>query len=127
MKSLKSVELRPGDVSGAAFKEYSGNDCRFWIDSNGAYYVGESSETAELVGSLEDVQDYLLSFIEPDIPDNVMDAIAVLMNDDIREKVHGELAPCTNIGFLARYCELAPDFADVLNSEFSIDISTYQN
>ena len=62
------------------------------------------------------------SLKKSDITDNVMDAIVVLMDDVIREKVHGELAPCTNREFLVRYCELVPEFADVLNSEFSIDI-----
>lgn len=120
---LKRVELRPGDVSEAAFEEYSGNDCRFWVDTEGTYYVGESAGTAELVGSLEDVQGYLMSFVEQqDVEDDIMDAIVVLMDDDVREKVHGELAPCTNREFLVRYCELVPEFADVLNSEFSIDI-----
>lgn len=59
---------------------------------------------------------------KPDITDNVMDAIVVLMDDDIRERVHGELAPCTNRDFLVRYCELVPEFEDVLNSEFGICI-----
>lgn len=62
------------------------------------------------------------SLKKSDITDNVMDAIVVLMDDVIREKVHGELASCTNREFLVRYCELVPEFADVLNSEFSIDI-----
>lgn len=33
-----------------------------------------------------------------------MDAIAVLMDDETREKVHRELAPCEPIEFLKRYC-----------------------
>lgn len=35
-----------------------------------------------------------------------MDAIAVLMDDETREKVYRELAPCEPIEFLKRYCEL---------------------
>ena len=31
------------------------------------------------------------------------------MDDDIREAVHAELAPCTNEEFLTRYLELAPE------------------
>lgn len=34
------------------------------------------------------------------------DAIAELMDDEIREQVHAELAPCTEEEFFARYCEL---------------------
>lgn len=37
------------------------------------------------------------------------EALSGMMDDDIRERVHGELAPCTNVEFLARYLELSPD------------------
>ena len=30
------------------------------------------------------------------------------MDDDAREEVHDELAPCTNKQFLKRYLEIAP-------------------
>ena len=51
-----------------------------------------------------------------------MDAIAVLMDDETREKVHRELAPCEPIEFLKRYCELEPSFEAVLKNEFGIEI-----
>lgn len=51
-----------------------------------------------------------------------MDAIAVLMDDETREKVHHELAPCEPIEFLKRYCELEPNFESVLKDEFNIVI-----
>lgn len=52
-----------------------------------------------------------------------MDAIVPYMDDDIREKVHFELAPCEPVDFLKRYLELDkdPDFWDVLENEFNID------
>lgn len=59
---------------------------------------------------------------EEEIDNNVMDAIAALMDDETREKVHYELAPCSNAAFLKRYCELEPDFEKVLKSEFSIKL-----
>ena len=37
------------------------------------------------------------------------DYIAAMMDDEIREQVHCELAPCTNEDFLIRYLELSPD------------------
>lgn len=46
-----------------------------------------------------------------------MEAIAMYMDTDAREHVHYELAPCTNEDFLKRYCELEPDFADLLQDE----------
>lgn len=51
----------------------------------------------------------------------MMDAIAVYMDDSKREQVHRELAPCTPEEFLTRYCELDPDFEDLLKSEFSFE------
>lgn len=48
---------------------------------------------------------------------------AGLMNDSLREKVHAELAPCTNDQFVQRYCQLDPGFADTMYNEFKIDVS----
>lgn len=56
------------------------------------------------------------------ITNALMEAIASYMDDNNRERVHCELAPCTNEEFLIRYCELEPDFADLLQNIFSIDM-----
>lgn len=53
---------------------------------------------------------------------DLMDAIAIYMDDEKREQVHNELAPCSPEEFLKRYCELDEDFADLLESEFSIEL-----
>lgn len=45
--------------------------------------------------------------------------IALYMDDDLREQVHAELAPCSPKEFLARYLELDPSFQDLLDTEFS--------
>ncbi|WP_418311438.1 hypothetical protein [Phocaeicola sp.] len=50
--------------------------------------------------------------------DKYWEAIVNMMDDDIRECVADELAPCTNEEFLKRYLELDPEFQDVLDSEF---------
>lgn len=39
---------------------------------------------------------------------NLWDAVANIMDDDTREEVSRELAPCTEAEFLARYLEVAP-------------------
>lgn len=39
-----------------------------------------------------------------------LDAMARIMDDDKREQVHVELAPCEPKEFLTRYLELDPDF-----------------
>lgn len=56
------------------------------------------------------------------IDQKTIDAIAVYMDDDKREQVHFELAPCDPEEFLKRYLELDPDFEDVLKSDFNISI-----
>lgn len=56
------------------------------------------------------------------IDQKTMDAIAVYMDDDKRERVHFELAPCEPEEFLKRYLEIDPDFENVLKSEFSIEL-----
>lgn len=53
---------------------------------------------------------------------NNWDAIVNLMDDDIKEKVHFEMAPCTEEAFLQRYLQLDPDFENVLQTEFRIDV-----
>lgn len=47
-----------------------------------------------------------------------LSVIAMYMDENIREQVHFELAPCTPYEFLNRYCELDENFIDTLNSEF---------
>ena len=51
------------------------------------------------------------SFIEPEeaVKQMQWNAIVQMMDDDTREKVHDELAPCTELEFLIRYLELAPE------------------
>ena len=38
-----------------------------------------------------------------------LDTMTNYMDDDTREAVHNEIAPCADIEFLTRYLELAPD------------------
>ena len=51
-----------------------------------------------------------------------LNIVAAYMDDDIREQVASELAPCEPGEFLARYCDLVPDFEDLLEDEFSIEL-----
>lgn len=46
---------------------------------------------------------------ESELPfSRIWEIVASFMDDDIREQVHAELAPCTERDFLARYLELSP-------------------
>lgn len=61
------------------------------------------------------------------ISQNLMDTIAIYMNDEICEKVHFELAPCTPEEFLKRYIELDSEFEELLYKEFGIEEETNEN
>lgn len=54
------------------------------------------------------------------INNDLMDTIASYMDDDIREQVHAELAPCSNEEFLDRYTDLDESFITLLKNEFGI-------
>lgn len=44
---------------------------------------------------------------------SAMPLLAVIMDTAIREKVHNELAPCTNEEFINRYLEYDPSFKTI--------------
>lgn len=46
------------------------------------------------------------------------DTIASYMDDEIREDIHQELAPCSEVEFFREYMERDPEFIDLLRSEF---------
>lgn len=57
-----------------------------------------------------------------DLDDGLWEAIVGYMDDDIRENVHNDLAPCSPDLFLREYTKRDPDFVDLLKSEFSIEM-----
>ena len=52
----------------------------------------------------------------------IMDLIATYMDDDKRERVHMEIAPCTHEAFIKRYCEYDPEFEETLKIEFGVEL-----
>ena len=57
-----------------------------------------------------------------ELTEEVLNTIAYYMDDDKRERVHFELAPCEPEEFLKRYLELDSDFEELLNNEFGIEV-----
>ena len=51
-----------------------------------------------------------------------MDVIASYMDDEIREDLHLEMAPCEPEEFLKAYVERDPDFEELLKTEFYIKL-----
>jgi len=56
------------------------------------------------------------------LTEDFLNDIAVYMDNDKREQVHFEIAPCDPEEFLKRYLEIDSDFEGVLRSEFSIKL-----
>ena len=50
-----------------------------------------------------------------------MDNIASYMDDEIREKLHGQIAPCSPEEFIWAYIREDPSFEDLLEQEFNFD------
>ena len=57
-----------------------------------------------------------------EITEKILENVSYYMDNDIREQVHFELAPCKTVEFLKRYIELDPRFKNVLKLEFNINI-----
>lgn len=47
---------------------------------------------------------------EIEMTQDLMDTIATYMDDEKREQVHNEIAPCSPEYFLKRYCKLDDNF-----------------
>lgn len=59
------------------------------------------------------------------VSDEKMAVIATYMNDEIREKVHNEIAPCTNELFILKYHEVIEEkeeFEEMLYTEFNVQM-----
>ena len=61
-----------------------------------------------------------------DNDERLWDTIASYMDDEIRETVHAEMAPCGNREFLERYLELDPDFKELLKNYFYYDVDEWR-
>lgn len=57
-----------------------------------------------------------------ELTQELLDDIAVYMNDEIREKLHCSVAPCKPEDFLKAYISKDPAFEDILRAEFSIEL-----
>ena len=88
------------------------------VDSESAHHTQSLAEVIEDADNFGmNLADYITKYMDVH-QDNPVDAenlledydirtLADYMHDDIREFVHGELAPCTDLEFVTRYLELA--------------------
>ena len=57
-----------------------------------------------------------------EVTNEEMNDMALYMNDDLREAIHRELAPCTNEEFIIAYCNANPAFEICLSELFNIEL-----
>lgn len=50
-----------------------------------------------------------------------MNEIASYMDDEIREELHSQLAPCSHEEFIQAYLEKDPEFIEILQNEFDFE------
>lgn len=60
--------------------------------------------------------------VEVKLNQEEMDTIASYMDDEVREDLHGDLAPCEPNEFLLEYIKRDPSFEELLISEFDIEV-----
>jgi len=62
-----------------------------------------------------------------EITQEEIDTLAVYMDNDVRERVHAELAPCTPTEFLKRYLIYEPGFSTVVKNVIDVDVLQWQS
>lgn len=116
IKNSKEIENEIWEKEEELIEEAQ-NKLELWLSEKGLETV---------MGVVREKQPNHMAFIKhgekTEISQNLMDAIAVYMDDDIREKLHAELAPCSPEKFLTEYLRRVPSFEKVLEDGFSIEV-----
>ena len=58
-----------------------------------------------------------------EITQEEIEILAMYMDNDVRERVHSELAPCTPTEFLKRYLIYEPGFSTVVKNVIDVDVA----
>ena len=118
---LSDADLTDADLTGANL--YGAN--LTGADLNGADLTGANLDAAHLQGAklgwvdfksgpdnwgaYDPDRDKMLDYINRATTQKQLDDVAIRLDDDIREQVNAELAPCTTLDFIRRYYDLDPD------------------
>ena len=117
MKSNAEVTIW-NNMSKYALKFYDGTDplnvYEYETDDGVRYSYNLAGEWSEGL-TFEELED---TFEEMRLGIDI-DAIVNYMDDDIREELHIQLAPCSEKLFIAEYLKRDPGFSVVLSNEFS--------
>ena len=106
---MKKHEFTNGELTEKAMEVYTNSSFTFWEDGATFYYSDNpKSEKVEL-GDLDDVNEFLEEFFG-----KVLNSYGVLIDfnaamqltdDDLREEIHRELAPCSEQEFFDEYAK----------------------
>lgn len=100
-----NAETEMRGMSEKAFDYYSGCDWKVWKDESGGLWYGLGREEYGPY-TLTEMENIFEAYAEEEsglLSD--WDFIVELMDNEIRESVHADLAPCTDEEFLAEYCK----------------------
>ena len=106
---MKKHEFTNGELTEKAMEVYSNSSFTFWEDGNSFYYSDSpKSEKVEL-GNLDDVNEFLEYFCGKVVNSYGalidFNAAMQLTDDDLREEIHRELAPCSEQEFFNEYAK----------------------
>ena len=105
---LKEVYPREGDISALAMNLNDRSTYCFYEDYTGAIWVSDNGlSEPQKFDTWEDVDEFITKGFVADDNDHPIyyDAAVELMNWDICEELHGDLAPCTDQEFYDAYCK----------------------
>lgn len=80
-----------------------------WNDESAARIIADCEKIAEAMKQISINNGATYTTPAEALEEISLDTMAEYMDNDTREAVHNELAPCSDIEFLERYLELAPD------------------
>lgn len=106
---LYNAELDARNFDGKAAEWWDGTDESIFKDSEGNYYIGYNTANVSEPYTFDELQRAFTQYQEDFERQEfgaVWEAVVNLMDDEIREEVHRECAPCSKSIFFDRYCEL---------------------
>lgn len=115
------AESNSYDLEEKESEEAESNSAELETKETGCSDNGEEQETTEEEAPAADAEDAadrhnVLAATGGNTYHQMWDTVVSYMDDDIREKVHAELTPCSEEEFLAYYLELDPTFLSILEN-----------
>ena len=106
---MKKHEFTNGELTEKAMSVYSDSSLTFWKDGDVFYYSDNTKSEKVELGDLGDVNDFLEGLYGKVVNGYGVlvdfDVAMQLTDDDLREEIHRELAPCSEQEFFDEYAK----------------------